>query len=130
MTSSPLAQSPALAAAPLPTDRESLKQAIISALTYRVGKDPATATQHDIYQAAALVVRDRLVARCAMAMGLPVIGRDGTMRSRLIDSPLAGRGYVKTGTLDGVSLNMGVSPAARYTASTRSMRAARSSLPA
>ncbi|MDQ7988920.1 MAG: D-alanyl-D-alanine carboxypeptidase/D-alanyl-D-alanine-endopeptidase [Candidatus Dactylopiibacterium sp.] len=35
-------------------------------------------------------------------MGLPVIGRDGTMRSRLVDSPLAGRGYVKTGTLDGV----------------------------
>lgn len=34
--------------------------------------------------------------------GLPVIGRDGTMRSRLVDSPLAGRGYVKTGTLDGV----------------------------
>lgn len=36
------------------------------------------------------------------AMGLPVIGRDGTMRARLTDSPLAGRGYVKTGTLDGV----------------------------
>ncbi|MDP5238224.1 D-alanyl-D-alanine carboxypeptidase/D-alanyl-D-alanine-endopeptidase [Uliginosibacterium sp. 31-16] len=35
-------------------------------------------------------------------MGLPVIGKDGTMRSRLIDTPLAGRGYVKTGTLDGV----------------------------
>lgn len=34
--------------------------------------------------------------------GLPVIGRDGTLRSRLVDSPLAGRGYVKTGTLDGV----------------------------
>lgn len=36
------------------------------------------------------------------AMSLPVIGKDGTMRSRLVDSPLAGRGYVKTGTLDGV----------------------------
>jgi D-alanyl-D-alanine carboxypeptidase/D-alanyl-D-alanine-endopeptidase (penicillin-binding protein 4) len=35
-------------------------------------------------------------------MSLPVIGKDGTMRSRLIDTPLAGRGYIKTGTLDGV----------------------------
>ena len=35
-------------------------------------------------------------------MAQPVIGRDGTMRSRLVDTPLAGRGYVKTGTLDGV----------------------------
>ncbi|MBS1208614.1 MAG: hypothetical protein H6R19_1012 [Proteobacteria bacterium] len=35
-------------------------------------------------------------------MGLPVIGRDGTMRARLVDTPMAGRGYVKTGTLDGV----------------------------
>lgn len=33
---------------------------------------------------------------------LPVIGMDGTMRNHLTDSPLAGRGYVKTGTLDGV----------------------------
>ena len=33
---------------------------------------------------------------------LPVIGKDGTMRSRLTDTELAGRGYVKTGTLDGV----------------------------
>lgn len=39
--------------------------------------------------------------------GLPVIGRDGTMRSRLTDSPLAGRGYVKTGTLDGVKAAAG-----------------------
>lgn len=36
------------------------------------------------------------------AMMLPVIGKDGTMRSRLTDTELAGRGYVKTGTLDGV----------------------------
>ncbi|MDO6387716.1 D-alanyl-D-alanine carboxypeptidase/D-alanyl-D-alanine-endopeptidase [Uliginosibacterium sp. 31-12] len=35
-------------------------------------------------------------------MAQPVIGKDGTMRTRLVDSPLAGRGYVKTGTLDGV----------------------------
>ncbi|WP_018605249.1 D-alanyl-D-alanine carboxypeptidase/D-alanyl-D-alanine endopeptidase [Uliginosibacterium gangwonense] len=32
----------------------------------------------------------------------PVVGADGTMRSRLPNTPLAGRGYVKTGTLDGV----------------------------
>ncbi|MBB4014796.1 D-alanyl-D-alanine carboxypeptidase/D-alanyl-D-alanine-endopeptidase [Niveibacterium umoris] len=32
----------------------------------------------------------------------PVIGIDGTMKKRLPDTPLAGRGYVKTGTLDGV----------------------------
>lgn len=36
------------------------------------------------------------------AMALPVIGMDGTMRSRLKNTPVAGRGYVKTGTLDGV----------------------------
>jgi D-alanyl-D-alanine carboxypeptidase/D-alanyl-D-alanine-endopeptidase (penicillin-binding protein 4) len=36
------------------------------------------------------------------AMMLPVIGKDGTMRSRLTNSAVAGRGYVKTGTLDGV----------------------------
>lgn len=36
------------------------------------------------------------------AMSLPVIGMDGTMRSRMTNTPLAGRGYVKTGTLDGV----------------------------
>jgi len=41
------------------------------------------------------------------AQGLPVIGRDGTLRSRLTDSPLAGRGYVKTGTLDGVKAAAG-----------------------
>lgn len=63
MISSTLALSPAIAAAPLPTDRESLKQAIVTALIYRIGKDPVTATQHDVYRAAALVVRDRLVAR-------------------------------------------------------------------
>ncbi|KAF7600855.1 MAG: D-alanyl-D-alanine carboxypeptidase/D-alanyl-D-alanine-endopeptidase [Candidatus Dactylopiibacterium carminicum] len=32
----------------------------------------------------------------------PVLGRDGTLRRRLVDSPLAGRAYIKTGTLDGV----------------------------
>ena len=32
----------------------------------------------------------------------PVIGADGTMRKRLPDTPLSGRGYVKTGSLDGV----------------------------
>lgn len=36
------------------------------------------------------------------AMMLPVIGKDGTMRSRLTNTELAGKGYVKTGTLDGV----------------------------
>lgn len=36
------------------------------------------------------------------AMALPVIGMDGTMRSHLKHTPVAGRGYVKTGTLDGV----------------------------
>lgn len=32
----------------------------------------------------------------------PVIGIDGTMKKRLPGTPIAGRGYVKTGTLDGV----------------------------
>lgn len=32
----------------------------------------------------------------------PIIGVDGTMKKRLPDTPVAGRGYVKTGTLDGV----------------------------
>lgn len=32
----------------------------------------------------------------------PVLGRDGTLRNRLPDTPLAGRGYIKTGSLDGV----------------------------
>ena len=31
-----------------------------------------------------------------------VLGRDGTLRNRLPDTPLAGRGYIKTGSLDGV----------------------------
>lgn len=31
---------------------------------------------------------------------LPIVGRDGTMKRRLLDSPAAGRGHVKTGTLD------------------------------
>jgi len=32
----------------------------------------------------------------------PIIGIDGTMKKRLPGTPIAGRGYVKTGTLDGV----------------------------
>lgn len=37
----------------------------------------------------------------------PVIGVDGTMRKRLPGTPIAGRGYVKTGTLDGVKTAAG-----------------------
>ncbi|MCX9158192.1 D-alanyl-D-alanine carboxypeptidase/D-alanyl-D-alanine-endopeptidase [Niveibacterium sp. 24ML] len=32
----------------------------------------------------------------------PIVGIDGTMKRRLPGTPIAGRGYVKTGTLDGV----------------------------
>lgn len=38
---------------------------------------------------------------------LPVIGVDGTMKKRLPNSPLTGRGYVKSGTLDGVKAAAG-----------------------
>lgn len=37
----------------------------------------------------------------------PVIGVDGTMKKRLADGAIAGRGYVKTGTLDGVKAAAG-----------------------
>ncbi len=63
MTATKLALSPTAAAEPLPNDRPSLKKAILNALAYRIGKDPATATQQDVYQAAAIVVRDRMVSR-------------------------------------------------------------------
>ena len=38
---------------------------------------------------------------------LPIIGIDGTMKKRLVDTPVAGRGYVKTGTLDGAKTAAG-----------------------
>jgi D-alanyl-D-alanine carboxypeptidase/D-alanyl-D-alanine-endopeptidase (penicillin-binding protein 4) len=38
---------------------------------------------------------------------LPIVGVDGTMKKRLADTPIAGRGYVKTGTLDGVKTAAG-----------------------
>ncbi len=38
---------------------------------------------------------------------LPIVGIDGTMKKRLANTPLAGRGYVKTGTLDGVKTAAG-----------------------
>lgn len=37
----------------------------------------------------------------------PVIGVDGTMKKRLAEGPVAGHGYVKTGTLDGVKAAAG-----------------------
>ena len=46
-----------------PTDAKSLAREILSALTYRVGKDPAVATQYDWLSAASRVVRDRMVER-------------------------------------------------------------------
>ena len=52
-----------LTADPPAADRQSLRKEIVSALVYRVGKDPSLATRQDVYQAAALVVRDRLVHR-------------------------------------------------------------------
>lgn len=33
---------------------------------------------------------------------LPIVGIDGTMRKRLVSTPVSGRAYIKTGTLDGV----------------------------
>ena len=53
----------AVDATPLATDRAGIARAIIDALVYRIGKDPATASRQDLYQAAAQVVRDRLVNR-------------------------------------------------------------------
>ncbi len=38
----------------------------------------------------------------AFVASLPVVGVDGTMKSRLKNTPLSGRAYIKTGLLDGV----------------------------
>jgi starch phosphorylase len=46
-----------------PADAKSLAREILSALTYRVGKDPTVATQHDWLSATSQVARDRMVER-------------------------------------------------------------------
>ncbi|MGN6583331.1 MAG: glycogen/starch/alpha-glucan phosphorylase [Rhizobiaceae bacterium] len=46
-----------------PTDAKSLAREILSALTYRVGKDPTVATPYDWLSATSRVVRDRMVER-------------------------------------------------------------------
>jgi D-alanyl-D-alanine carboxypeptidase/D-alanyl-D-alanine-endopeptidase (penicillin-binding protein 4) len=38
---------------------------------------------------------------------LPILGIDGTLQQRLTDTPLQGRGYIKTGSLDGVKAAAG-----------------------
>lgn len=38
---------------------------------------------------------------------MPVAGVDGTMKKRLLDSPVTGRAHIKTGTLDGVKTAAG-----------------------
>ncbi|MGE0314704.1 MAG: glycogen/starch/alpha-glucan phosphorylase [Lautropia sp.] len=52
-----------IVAEPLANDRRAIARSIIDTLVYRIGKDPATASRQDLYQAAAQVVRDRLVSR-------------------------------------------------------------------
>jgi D-alanyl-D-alanine carboxypeptidase/D-alanyl-D-alanine-endopeptidase (penicillin-binding protein 4) len=39
---------------------------------------------------------------------LPIVGIDGTMVHRLVDSPAAGMGHIKTGTLDGAKAIAGI----------------------
>ena len=46
-----------------PTDPDTLARDLVERLTYRIGKDPKTATLHDWLQAAILVTRDRAIGR-------------------------------------------------------------------
>ncbi|WP_091737454.1 glycogen/starch/alpha-glucan phosphorylase [Phenylobacterium immobile] len=51
---------------PLPQQDEeitTLRRALVAKLTYAVGKDPITASEHDWFMATALTVRDRIVDR-------------------------------------------------------------------
>ena len=49
-------------------DRVSRRQSISSRLAYSMGKDPATATDRDWFEASALAIRDRLVDRWMTTM--------------------------------------------------------------
>src|SRR5690349_18645198 len=52
---------PRFALNPRQLDPHGLRVAVLSKLIYAVGKDPASATRHDWFQALALAVRDQLV---------------------------------------------------------------------
>jgi starch phosphorylase len=57
---------PSAAYIPLPQQDEeiaTLRRALVAKLTYAVGKDPITASEHDWFMATALTVRDRIVDR-------------------------------------------------------------------
>ena len=55
------------------SDVPSIKQALIDALTYSVGKDNLTATERDWFNTTAYVVRDQMIDRWMQSMPLHIV---------------------------------------------------------